>query len=178
MFAGASLVACIVLYPHITKLVFDSTLVKWHLGALFLVNNAKRFSGASSDYVEIELKKEVQVAKAGWGRKLTCHKCGVKYYDMKKKNVRCPECDAEYKAVKIKPRRGMRTDNPKSTPKKTIKSDPEGEVIDLDLDDENLDAGNDENQDNTIMEDTSDISGDDEDIEEVIGVVDNSTTKE
>ena len=118
------------------------------------------------------------MAKAGWGCKLTCHKCGVKYYDMKKKNVRCPACDAEYKAVKIKPRRGMRTDNPKSTPKKTIKSDPEGEVIDVDLDDENLDAGNDEDQDYTIMEDTSDISGDDEDIEEVVGVVDNSTTKE
>ena len=57
MFAGASLVACIVFYPHITKLVFDSTSVKWHLGALFLVNNAKHLSGASSDYVEIELKK-------------------------------------------------------------------------------------------------------------------------
>ena len=57
MFAGASLGTYTVLYPYITKLVFDSTSVKWHLGALFLVNNAKRFSGASSDYVEIELKK-------------------------------------------------------------------------------------------------------------------------
>jgi hypothetical protein len=97
---------------------------------------------------------------------------------MTKKNVRCPECDAEYKAVKIKPRRGVRTDNPKPTPKKTIKSDPEGEVINVDLDDENLDAENDENQDNTLMEETSDISGDDEDIEEVVGVVDDSTAKE
>jgi len=97
---------------------------------------------------------------------------------MTKKNVRCPECDAEYKAVKFKPQRGVRTDNPKPTPKKTIKSDPEGEVINVDLDDEILDAENDENQDNTIMEDTSDISGDDEDIEEVVGVVDDSTAKE
>ena len=118
------------------------------------------------------------MAKAEWGHKLTCHKCGVKYYDMTKKKVRCPECDSEYKAEKIKPRRGMRTDNPKPTPKKTIKSDPEGEVINVDLDDEILDAENDENQDNTIMEDTSDISGDDEDIEEVVGVVDDSTAKE
>ena len=117
------------------------------------------------------------MAKAEWGRKLTCHKCGVKYYDMTKKNVRCPECDAEYKAEKIK-RRGMRTDNPKPTLEKTIKPDPEGELIDVDLDDEILDAENDKNQDNTIMEDTSDISGDDEDIEEVVGVVDDSTAKE
>ena len=118
------------------------------------------------------------MAKTEWGRKLTCHKCGVKYYDMKKKNVRCPECDAEYKAENIKPRRGMRIDKPKPIPEKTIKSDPEGEVIGVDLDDEILDAENDKNQDNTIMEDTSDISGDDEDIEEVVGVVDDSTAKE
>ena len=119
------------------------------------------------------------MAKAGWGRKLTCHKCGVKYYDMTKKNVRCPECDAEYKAEKIKPRRGtLGQTTPKPTPKKTIKSDPEGQLIDVDLDGEILDAENDENQDNTIMEDTSDISGDDEDIEEVVGVVDGSTAKE
>ena len=118
------------------------------------------------------------MAKAEWGRKFTCHKCGVKYYDMTKKKVRCPECDAEYKAEKIRPRRGMRTVNPKPTPEKTIKSDPEGELTDVDLDDGILDAENNENQDNTIMEDTADISGDDEDIEEVVGKVDDSTAKE
>ncbi len=118
------------------------------------------------------------MVKAEWGRKLTCHKCGVKYYDMAKKNVKCPECDTEYKAEKIKPRRGMRTDKPKPTPKKTIKPDPEGQLVGVDLDDDILDAENDENRDNTIMEDTSDISGDDEDIEEVVGVVDDSTAKE
>ena len=57
MFAGASLGTYIVFYPYITKLVFDSASVKWHLGALFLANNAKHLSGASSDYVEIKLKK-------------------------------------------------------------------------------------------------------------------------
>ena len=57
MFAGANLGTYIVFYPYITKLVFDSTSVKCHLGALFLVNNAKHLSGARSDYVEIELKK-------------------------------------------------------------------------------------------------------------------------
>ena len=118
------------------------------------------------------------MAKARWGRKLTCHKCGVKYYDMKKKNVRCPECDAEYKAENIKPRRGMRTDKPKPIPEKTIKSDPEGKLMDVNLDDDILEGENDEDQESPIMEDTSDISGDDEDIEEVVGVVEDSTAKE
>jgi hypothetical protein len=57
IFAGANLGTFTVHYPYITKLVFDSTSVKWHLGALFLVNNAKRLSVASSDYVKIKLKK-------------------------------------------------------------------------------------------------------------------------
>ena len=170
--------ACIVLYPHFTKLVFDSTLVKWHLGALFVVNNGKRVSGTSSDCVKIKKQKEVEVAKAGWGRKLSCHKCGVKYYDMKKKEVRCPKCDAEYKAEKIKTRRSVTPDTPKPAPKETFESDTGGEIIEVDLDDEILDGEDDKSQDNTIMEDTSDISGDDEDIEEVVGVVDDSAVKE
>jgi hypothetical protein len=57
MFGGANPGTYTALYPYITKLVFDSTSVKWHLGALFLVNNVKSLSGASSDYVEIKLKK-------------------------------------------------------------------------------------------------------------------------
>tara|TARA_Y100000815_G_scaffold267929_1_gene288153 strand:+ start:334 stop:546 length:213 start_codon:yes stop_codon:yes gene_type:complete len=57
MFAGANLGTYIVFYPYINKLVFDSTSVKCHLGALFLVNNAKHLSGASPNYVEIKLKK-------------------------------------------------------------------------------------------------------------------------
>ena len=70
MFAGASLGTYIVLFPYITKLVFDSTSVKWHLGALFLVNNAKRLSGASSDCVEIKLKKGGTSGKSWMGTQI------------------------------------------------------------------------------------------------------------
>ena len=118
------------------------------------------------------------MAKAGWGRKLACHKCGVKYYDMNKKDVRCPKCDAQYKPEKIKARRSVTPDLPKPSPEKTFEPDPGGEVIEVDLGDEILDAENGKDQDDTIMEDTSDISGDDEDIEEVVGVVDDSSAKE
>ena len=118
------------------------------------------------------------MAKAGWGRKLACHKCGVKYYDMNKKDVRCPKCDVEYKVEKIKTRRSVTPDIPKPAPEETFQSEPGGEIIEVNLDDEILDAEDDKSQDDTIMEDTSDISGDDEDIEEVVGVVDDSTAKE
>ena len=144
----------------------------------FLVNIERLFSVKSSDNFKIEHKKEVQVAKAGWGRKLKCHKCDVKYYDMNKQNIKCPECDTPYKPEKIKVRRGVTPDIPKPAPEKTFESDPEGEIIEVDLDDDLLDAEDDKSQDDTIMEDTSDISGDDEDIEEVVGVVDDGAAKE
>ena len=119
------------------------------------------------------------MAKAGWGQKLTCHKCDVKFYDMKKKkDIRCPKCDTEYKEVKIKTRRSASTDIPKPAPEITIEADAEGELIKVNLDDDMLDTEDDDTQDDTIIEDTSDISGDEEDIEEVVGVVDDNTVKE
>ena len=51
--------------------------------------------------------KELQVNKEQWGRKLTCHNCGVKFYDLKKKTITCPKCDAPYKEEKVKSRRSI-----------------------------------------------------------------------
>ena len=116
--------------------------------------------------------------KARWGRKLTCHNCGVKYYDLKKRIITCPKCDAPYKEGKIKTRRGATTDVPKPVPEKPKVLETENELLEVKLDDDILEAEDDKSADVTIMEDTSDIGGDDEDIEEVIGVVDDSEVKE
>ena len=124
--------------------------------------------------------------KIRWGNKLTCHSCGVKFYDLKKKIITCPKCDTPYKEEKVKSRRTVTPDIPKPTTEqvKETKSDediPEVKLEDdiLDTDDEDiLDAEDDKVQDVTIMEDTSDIGGDDEDIGEVIGVVDNNGDKD
>ena len=118
------------------------------------------------------------MVKAVWGRKITCHKCGAKYYDMKSKDIKCPKCDAAYKVEKVKTRRATPTDTPKPAPEKPVEQDSEGEVIEVDLDDEILGAEDDKSQDDTIIEDATDISGDDEDIEEVVGVVNDSEVKE
>lgn len=131
--------------------------------------------------------KELQVNKAQWGRKLTCHNCGAKFYDLKKKPITCPKCDTPYKEEKVKPRRSMTAEIPKPVKEPVKEPDSEEALIESKLDDNMLDAEDDDNmldaeddkvQDVTIMEDTSDIGGDEEDIGEVIGVVDDSGEKE
>ena len=116
--------------------------------------------------------------KAQWGRKLTCQNCGVKFYDLKKKTITCPKCDAPYKEEKIKPRRSAAAEVPKPVKEPVQDNESEEDLLEVKLDDDILDAEDEKVQDVTIMEDTSDIGGDDEDIGEVIGVVENDGEKE
>ena len=118
------------------------------------------------------------MVKARWGLKLTCHKCGAKYYNLKKKRSICPQCNTEYKEENIKPRRGSAKETPKPAPETPNQSDSEEALINAELDEEIPDSEDDKTKDNTIIEDTSDIGRDEEDIEEVIGVVDDSGEKE
>jgi len=37
------------------------------------------------------------VGKAEWGEKRTCPSCGVQFYDLRRKKIICPKCDAPYK---------------------------------------------------------------------------------
>ena len=116
--------------------------------------------------------------KEQWGRKLTCSNCGVKFYDLKKKTITCPKCDAPYKVEKVKSRRSITAEIPKPVPEPAKDSESEEDLLEVKLDDDILDAEDDKVQDVTIMEDTSDIGGDDEDIGEVIGVVEDNGEKE
>ena len=125
--------------------------------------------------------KELQVNKAQWGRKLTCQNCGVKFYDLKKKTITCPKCDAPYKEEKIKSRRSTAAEVPKPVTEPVQEKESEEELLEVKLDDDILDTEDEkvqDVQDVTIMEDTSDIGGDEEDIGEVIGVVEDNGEKE
>lgn len=35
------------------------------------------------------------MAKPEWGKKLTCHNCGARYYDMLRNPAICPKCGTE-----------------------------------------------------------------------------------
>ena len=120
------------------------------------------------------------VTNSKLGNKLTCHSCGAKFYDLKKKQPVCPKCGADYVIQKPKTRRGPAAAEPAPAPTpapipdaKETEEEDDG-LITTDLDDELLDE-DDHGGDNSVMEDASDIGGDEEDIGEVIGSVDGAS---
>ncbi len=121
------------------------------------------------------------MVKKEWGKKHFCTKCETKFYDMNKEVLTCPNCGADYKPEKKSGRRGPASSAPRIEPKTAPEQTTEEELIDVELDDD-LIAEEEEDQqsdsDPSIIEDTSDIGGDDEDIEEVIGSVEEAGDKE
>jgi uncharacterized protein (TIGR02300 family) len=144
--------------------------------------------------------KELQrVTKADLGSKRTCPECGARFFDLKKKNPECIKCGTVCEDPKpAKPRRGAR---PAATPipvpiplpaaeataaeaqdpvlavtAKDRKEEAEANVIDdLVLGEGGKDlkdvAGNDEDEDK-LIEDTSDLGKDTDDVSEVMEHVD------
>lgn len=117
------------------------------------------------------------------GNKLTCQSCGAKFYDLKKKNIACPKCDTAYAPEKTKTRRASPA-APKpvveKAPKEVTPKPKEATGNDVDAaieqvaDIEVEDTGDDGDDDRTLIQDTLDIGGgDDDDIAGVAVNVDN-----
>ena len=125
------------------------------------------------------------------GTKLTCRSCEAKFYDLNKKKPACPKCDKDYVAVKTRTRRAAakseKTNEVMDSEKikkqnitetvavadattegeNSILSDDSVENIDM------PDVEEVEEDNSTLIEDTSDIGDDDDDI---AGVIVNSDT--
>ncbi len=120
-------------------------------------------------------RKGMPVTKAKLGNKLTCSNCGAKFYDLKKKQPACPKCGEDYVIQKPKTRRAAPPAEPPPAPAPDATETPEGEdgLITPELEDELLED-DDEAEEDSVIEDTSEIGGDEEDIGEVIGAVEGS----
>ncbi|MEO5375050.1 MAG: TIGR02300 family protein [Alphaproteobacteria bacterium] len=131
------------------------------------------------------------MARPEWGSKRTCTSCGTRFYDLRRSPIRCPKCDAPFE-----PDAPVRSHRPAAVPKKTKPAAPpvplkglkpglpeveddavliagvddDAEIlVGADVDDE--DAGIEEVEgdgDDALMEDASDLGGDDEDMAEVM----------
>jgi len=118
------------------------------------------------------------VIKKKWGKKLACQECGAKFYDLNKKRPTCPKCAAEHKGRKLKPRRTSPLESSRPLPETKEQPQTDEEIVEVELDDEII-KSEEESQDGTIIEDASEIGGDEEDIEEVLGAVEeNKNIKE
>lgn len=97
------------------------------------------------------------MAKPEWGFKRTCLSCAAKFYDMQKDPIICPACEAVFDpeaATKLK--RGRQQIAEEKAKQKAEKA----EAANDEEDDEDLDddiSGDDDG----VLEDTSDLDGDD-----------------
>jgi uncharacterized protein (TIGR02300 family) len=105
------------------------------------------------------------VSKPEWGTKRTCQSCGAHFYDLRKDTIICPKCGATYdpEAV-LKSRRGRVVE--KLTPVKPV--EPEVPEVEEETEAEDIGAAEEEE----VIEDTSELGEDDEDVSEVIEGVD------
>jgi uncharacterized protein (TIGR02300 family) len=105
------------------------------------------------------------VSKPEWGTKRTCQSCGAHFYDLRKDTIVCPKCGATYdpEAV-LKSRRGRVVE--KLTPVKPV--EPEVPEVEEETEAEDIGAAEEEE----VIEDTSELGEDDEDVSEVIEGVD------
>jgi uncharacterized protein (TIGR02300 family) len=105
------------------------------------------------------------VSKPEWGTKRTCQSCGAHFYDLRKDTIVCPKCGTTYdpEAV-LKSRRGRVVE--KLTPvKPVVEPEPKAEE---ETESEDIGAAEEEE----VIEDTSELGEDDEDVSEVIEGVD------
>lgn len=92
------------------------------------------------------------MAKPEWGAKRHCAACGVRFYDLNRDPITCPECGAVFtpevivrgKRVRVAPR----ADTAKAA------------VVDLELEDDVEDAADDDEDDAVVLDDDD---GDDDD---------------
>lgn len=104
------------------------------------------------------------MVKAEWGAKRQCPSCGARYYDLRKNPPCCPKCGAVYEADRTgKGRRGRAEAKGQALPPPTANLDPALEAMEAEDDTEAVD----EEEDETLMEDASDLGGED-DVSEVM----------
>ncbi len=102
------------------------------------------------------------MAKPEWGLKRTCQSCGLKFYDMTRSPILCPSCGATFDPDRVtRARRGTPPAKPSPKPKPA----PE------DVDGIETAPVNDDT-DEEIIEDASDLGDDNGDMAEVIDNLD------
>ncbi len=101
------------------------------------------------------------VVKVEWGNKRTCLSCTERFYDLRKSPIICPKCGSVHEIqVSGRKRRGSAADAKAAL----LGVDETGLVDDLDL----PDALGDDLEDEGLIEDTSDLGEDLDDMTEVM----------
>jgi uncharacterized protein (TIGR02300 family) len=101
------------------------------------------------------------VLKQAWGSKRQCQECGARFYDLNKNPIVCPKCRKVFEPEAVKPPRRGRPQP--AAPKKPA---PAEVVADVEVAEGDLDVAADEEEE--VLEDTSELGEDEDDVAEVI----------
>ena len=101
--------------------------------------------------------------KEEWGVKRVCPKCSVRFYDLQKDPMTCPECGAEFtlESLTAPKSKAAAREKAKEAPTADVKEDDTEDAVVLDDDD------NDDDMDDELLEDDDDGTVDLEEIADV-----------
>jgi uncharacterized protein (TIGR02300 family) len=119
------------------------------------------------------------LAKPEWGVKRNCQSCGTRFYDMTRTPIICPKCSAVVEPeVTFKARRQSVSESKAGkvavvvVPEVVVEIDPDAEVVVEDADAEVDPLAEADEDETSLMEDTSDLGEDDDDMAEVMEHID------
>jgi len=114
-------------------------------------------------------KEDVVVVKAEWGAKRTCQSCGARFYDLGRAEMACPKCGTVFDPeASVKARRPKAVAAERAAPPEPAAAAAEEEEVEVG----DAEAATEETEDEAVMEDTSELGEDEEDVAEVIENVD------
>jgi uncharacterized protein (TIGR02300 family) len=127
------------------------------------------------------------LAKPEWGLKRTCPTCSARFYDLRRETITCPVCETVYDPDRLpKPKRGgpvAREEKVAAPVRRPVPVEDDEEAVEEEAAtveiDELEEAGDDEaeTEEGDLIEDTSDLGEDDDDIGEVMEHVDEDEDK-
>ncbi|PKU23417.1 TIGR02300 family protein [Telmatospirillum siberiense] len=119
------------------------------------------------------------MAKPEWGAKRTCQSCSARFYDMARSPIICPKCGATVEPeVTFKARRQSAPVAEAKAPAvvrdvKKVDLDEAGEELEVIEEEEGtVAAGEEAEEDESLIEDASDLGEDDDDMAEVMEHID------
>ena len=144
---------------HDGVFAFDRMRRLWQCRAGYYVSDTvRRFS---SD-------REYPLAKPEWGTKRICPSCGTRYYDLLREQVVCPKCSTPYDPEAFLKARRARPVAPVEKELAPV-GDTDAEEIEVVEDEEALPlAAGDEEEEEELIEDASELGEDEDDMAEVI----------
>ena len=113
------------------------------------------------------------MAKPEWGTKRICPSCGTRYYDLLREQVICPKCSTPYD-----PEAFLRARRARPVVPVEKELAPVGDEVDADIDADEVEVAEDEDavplaegeeeEDEELIEDASELGEDEDDMAEVI----------